>query len=92
MGYQVQRFPDGTMALSCGPRASRRPLCHYCGLPGRHLCRYPVRRGGRARTCDRRLCDLHALGASAEAEPILYCPPHAHTEERTRTPEEGARP
>jgi hypothetical protein len=64
----------GDYVIVCGPRGRR----SYCAVPqcGRYsevLCDYPVKRKGKAGTCDMKLCLVHAKRVEVDRD---YCPAH----------------
>src|SRR5215472_4977136 len=80
MPCEFVKFPDGTTAIVCGPRAGRaRCQVPQCGQDSVALCDYPVQRKGKLTTRDMKLCSGHAKQApDADKD---YCPAHANLSE-----------
>ncbi|MCA9653204.1 MAG: hypothetical protein KC501_25040 [Myxococcales bacterium] len=72
---------DGFTAITCSRGARRRAAAcdePHCQRPHTRLCDYPVTRGGRPGTCDRKLCDGHAVRMGEDTD---YCPAHSRLQE-----------
>lgn len=68
-------------AIFCGPRARRRQCsCPGCHHEGARECDHPVKRpAGKSQTCDRLLCEAHAVRqkqTGPTGEKLEFCPPH----------------
>ena len=78
-----QRTPEHliprSVAFFCGPgaaKAARESKCavERCSGVSEYLCDFHVTE---SRTCDRQLCDRHAIEFGTDDDPIDYCPAHA---------------
>ena len=68
-------LPDGTTAIVC-TRGQRTPRCSVpgCRNPGAHLCDHPLAGKKAGKTCDRRICAVHATKTGPDRD---LCPAHA---------------
>ena len=74
MGCEPVKLPGGGVAIACGRgRGSKRP-CRWCDRQAPYLCDFPVRRAGKATTCDAPICDTHRSPKGPETD---HCPDHA---------------
>lgn len=74
--FQFDTPRGKTSGIICGPRRRMAP-CTYCPKAHTHLCDYPtipIRQGGAAGPCDRKLCADHRTPGEAGLD---YCPEHA---------------
>jgi hypothetical protein len=78
MVCSVVKLPNGASAIVCGPRPRSKPCSHPgCGV--RHaskLCDWPI---GGGKTCDKPLCEAHAVHVGPDTD---YC--RGHEEPRQR--------
>lgn len=68
----------GMTAIAC-TRGTQRPSCSTPGCANRadKQCDFPVKRGGKAGTCDRHICSKCAVSAGRNVD---HCPAHARLE------------
>jgi hypothetical protein len=73
MTCEFVTLPNGGTAIICGPK-KRLSKC-FCGKPATRLCDGPrMKRNRLGDTCDRPLCDEHAVRIDADHD---LCPRHA---------------
>lgn len=66
---------DGVGAIVCTRGPAKR--CKWCQRPSTKLCDFPVKRNGKAGTCDASMCDRCAVTVPGLGVSLDYCPPHA---------------
>ena len=61
-------------AIVCtrGSRSKSKPCA--CGIPSTKLCDYPLKGSKLGSTCDRPMCDAHAV---PQGKNVDYCQPYA---------------
>lgn len=77
MTCRSMKSKSGFTAVVCTRGARARPApCQeqHCSRPHTKLCDYPVTRKGKPGTCDRKLCDGHAVAVGSDRD---YCQAHA---------------
>jgi len=73
MNCELVQLPSGGEAIICGQRS--KPKKCACGKPATRLCDGPrMKRNRLGDTCDRPLCDEHAVRVDADHD---LCPKHA---------------
>ena len=72
MTCKTVKTEAGITAIVCS--RGRRPIICKCGSRGSKLCDFPI---GEGKTCDRPLCDRHAVVISPGVD---YCQIHANME------------
>lgn len=74
MPCETMTLPDGTRVIACTRGASGRPKpCRWCASSSVAHCDFPVRRKGKATTCDAPMCEAHRHRKGPD---IDHCPDH----------------
>ncbi len=66
------KLPGGGSAIICSRGPRRKPCCH-CGRPSDKLCDFPLTGAKAGSTCDRPVCENHAIHREPDTD---YCPTH----------------
>lgn len=70
MGCDSTSIPG---AILCSRGRRSRKTCSECTRLATKMCDFPIERAGRVRTCDRDLCDVHAISQGEDRD---YCTFH----------------